>query len=83
MWITGIQNENGVFGTITPYHFLEGIQVNAGISEINLGVLMFPSLDTLFISVGIAAYVSAHAYVLLVLKAPAARRAYESSRQGH
>jgi hypothetical protein len=44
---------------------------------------MFSSLDTLFISFGIAAYVSAHAYVLLVLKAPAARRAYESSRQGN
>jgi len=43
---------------------------------------MLESLDTLFISLGIAAYVSAHAYVLLVLKAPAARRKYELSRRG-
>jgi hypothetical protein len=45
------------------------------------GVIMFASIDTLFVSLGIAAYVSAHAYVLLVLKAPAARQAYEQSRQ--
>ena len=42
---------------------------------------MFASLDILFISLGIAAYVSAHAYVLLVLKAPAARRAHELARR--
>lgn len=42
---------------------------------------MLESLHTLFIGVGVAAYVSAHAYVLLVLKAPAARRAYEQSRR--
>ena len=42
---------------------------------------MFATLDTLFISLGIAAYVSAHAYILLVLKAPAARQAYEQSRR--
>lgn len=41
---------------------------------------MFATLDTLFISLGIAAYVSAHAYLVLVLKAPAAKRAYEQSR---
>ena len=39
-------------------------------------------LDTLFITLGVAAYVAAHAYVLLVLKAPAARRAHELSRHG-
>ena len=42
---------------------------------------MLASLDTLFISLGLAAYVSAHAYVLLVLKAPAAKRDYELSRR--
>jgi hypothetical protein len=42
---------------------------------------MFATLDTLFIGLGIAAYVSAHAYLLLVLKAPAARQAYEQSRR--
>lgn len=42
---------------------------------------MFASLDTLFISFGIAAYVSAHTYVLLVVKAPAARRAHELPRR--
>jgi hypothetical protein len=45
------------------------------------GIVMFASLEPLFISLGIAAYVSAHAYVLLVLKAPAARRAHELSRR--
>jgi len=44
---------------------------------------MLDSLNTLFIGLGIAAYVSAHAYVLLVLKAPAAKRAYELSRPGN
>lgn len=38
-------------------------------------------LDTLFITLGLAAYVGAHAYVLLVLKAPAVRRAHELSRR--
>lgn len=42
---------------------------------------MFATLDTLFISLGIAAYVSVHAYILLGLKAPAARQAYEQVRQ--
>ena len=42
---------------------------------------MSNALNTLFISLGIAAYVSAHAYVLLVLKAPAARRAHELLQQ--
>jgi hypothetical protein len=42
---------------------------------------MLESLNTLFIGLGIAAYVGTHAYVLLVLKAPAARRAYELSRR--
>ena len=41
---------------------------------------MLESLQTQSIGLGVAAYVSAHAYVLLVLKAPAARRAYEQSR---
>lgn len=51
-------------------------------NQVNVkGIAMFASLDTLFISLGIAAYVSAHAYVLLVLKAPAARRAHELSRR--
>ena len=40
---------------------------------------MLESFNTVFIGLGIAAYVGAHAYVLLVLKAPAARRAYELS----
>jgi hypothetical protein len=42
---------------------------------------MFASLDTFFISLGIAAYVGIHAIVLLGLKAPAARQAYELSRR--
>ena len=42
---------------------------------------MLESLNTLFVGLGIAAYVGTHAYVLLVLKAPAARRAYELSRR--
>lgn len=42
---------------------------------------MLELADTLFISLGIAAYVGTHAYVLLVLKAPAARRTYERSRR--
>lgn len=45
------------------------------------GYIMFATLDTLFIGLGIAAYVSAHAYILLVLKAPAARQAHEQSRR--
>lgn len=45
------------------------------------GTIMFATLDTLFISLGIAAYVSVHAYILLGLKAPAARQAYEQSRR--
>lgn len=45
------------------------------------GTIMFATLDTLFIGLGIAAYVSAHAYLLLVLKAPAAKQAYEQSRR--
>jgi hypothetical protein len=44
---------------------------------------MFTSLEPLFFGLGIAAYVSAHAYVLLVLKAPAERRAFELSRRRH
>jgi hypothetical protein len=43
---------------------------------------MSASLDTVIISLGIAAYVSAHAYILLVLKAPAARQAYQLSHRG-
>ena len=42
---------------------------------------MLDALNTLFISLGIAAYVSAHAYVLSVLKAPAARRACELAQR--
>ena len=42
---------------------------------------MFELANALFISLGIAAYVGTHAYVLLVLKAPAARRTYERSRR--
>lgn len=42
---------------------------------------MSDTLNTLFISLGIAAYVGTHAYVLLVLKAPAARRAHELSQR--
>lgn len=42
---------------------------------------MLDTLNTLFIGLGIAAYVSAHAYVLLVLKAPAARRTHELSQR--
>jgi hypothetical protein len=55
---------------------------DAALLESNQGAVMSESLNTLFIGLGIAAYVSAHAYVLLVLKAPAARRAYELARRG-
>lgn len=66
-----------------PICFPEGRHPVGGLrNQINVkGIVMFASLDTLFISLGIAAYVSAHAYVLLVLKAPAARRAHELSRR--
>jgi hypothetical protein len=55
---------------------------DAALLESNQGAVMSESLNTLFIGLGIAAYVSAHAYVLLVLKAPATRRAYELARRG-
>lgn len=42
---------------------------------------MLAALNTLFIGVGVAAYASVHAYVLLVLKAPAAKAAQEHLRQ--
>ena len=42
---------------------------------------MSTALDTFLIGFGIATYVSAHAYVLLVLKAPAARKALELPRR--
>lgn len=38
---------------------------------------MLTALDTLFITLGVAAYVGVHAYVVFGLKAPAARRALE------
>ncbi len=44
---------------------------------------MFTALDTFLIGFGITAYVAAHAYVIVVLKAPVAREAFElRSRRG-
>lgn len=42
---------------------------------------MLETAHALIISLGVAAYVGTHAYILLGLKAPAARRAYELSRR--
>lgn len=42
---------------------------------------MLTALNILFIGLGITAYVAAHAYVVFVLKAPAARRVYESTHR--
>lgn len=43
---------------------------------------MFTAIDTFLIGFGITAYVAAHAYIVFVLKAPAARAASELQRQG-
>ena len=43
---------------------------------------MFTAIDTFLIGFGVTAYVAAHAYVIFVLKAPAARAASDLQRQG-
>lgn len=43
---------------------------------------MFTALDILLSGFGITAYVAAHAYVILVLKAPAARAASDLPHRG-
>jgi hypothetical protein len=42
---------------------------------------MLEIAHALIFGLGIAAYVGTHAYILLGLKAPAARNAYEQSRR--
>ncbi len=42
---------------------------------------MLETAHALIFSLGMAAYVGAHAYILLGLKAPEARSAYEQSRR--
>lgn len=42
---------------------------------------MFTALDTFLIGFGITAYVAAHAYIIVVLKAPGAREAFELPRR--
>lgn len=74
--------EMGISGMVPHILLQQGSRLDACRMNTNQGIAMFTALDTFLTGFGVTAYVAAHAYVIFVLKAPAARAASDLQHQG-